>query len=128
MKPISTKMHDILDYVTVGSLLVMPRILRCSASTRNLLAGMAAGLLGYSIVTRDELSVAKLVPMKTHLLLDGMSGALLAAAPWLTFEDEPSARLTIAGVGAFEIAASLLTRTEPPLAEQTKWMLQGKAA
>jgi hypothetical protein len=79
-------------------------------------------------VTRHELSVAKPLPMKAHLTLDGRSGAALATAPWLMLDDATGARMAIASMGAFEIAAALLTQTQPPVTEQAKRPLRGQAA
>jgi hypothetical protein len=87
MKRMSTKTHGIIDYITSGLLVALPRA------------------LGFS----DRASI----------LLEG-SGAM-------------AARATIAGVGAFEIAAALLT--EPHAVaddrgdrEQTERMAQSGAA
>lgn len=100
MKPISTKMHGVIDYLTSGTLLVLPRA------------------LGWRPLTRYELGLAKVLPMKAHLALDGMSGALLAAAPFLFRDEKRAVTGALAGVGLFEIAASLLTRTQPSPGER----------
>jgi hypothetical protein len=44
---------------------------------------LGVGLLGVSLVTRYELSVAKVIPMPTHLALDGALGIFLLISPWL---------------------------------------------
>jgi hypothetical protein len=59
--------------------------------------------------------------MKTHLVLDMMSGAMLAAAPFVLAEPQEREATMIgvmAGLGVFEIGAGLLTKTEPPLTER----------
>jgi hypothetical protein len=66
----------------------------------------------YSLLTNYELGVSRMISMRTHLMLDLMSGILLAASPWLFgFADyvwEPHLIL-----GILEIGAALMTRREP---------------
>lgn len=56
--------------------------------------------------------MVRLLPMPAHLLLDALSGVLLAASPWLFgFADRVRAPHLLAGL--FEIAAAVTTRTTP---------------
>lgn len=115
-KPISTKIHGVLDYLTVPTLIALPRALGWSKNLTNVLTASAAGLLGYSIMTRYELGLFKKLPMIAHLSLDATSGAMLAAAPFVFGKKNDRNKLTIgifAGLGAYEIAAALLTQTSP---------------
>jgi hypothetical protein len=73
-------------------------------------AGCAA--VAYSVMTRYELGLVKVLPMKAHLAMDALSGAALIGAAAALDDEEPDARATLAAVGAWEIAAALLTRTE----------------
>ena len=50
--------------------------------------------------------------MKAHLSMDAVSGATLIAAALLLDEEDPEVRGTLAAIGAWEITAALLTRTE----------------
>ena len=121
-KPISTRVHGILDYATVGTLLTLPRLLKASPKAANVLAVAATGLLGYSLVTRYEYSVWEQIPMPVHLALDGISGAAMLAAPFTFLKGETtSAMAGMLGVGLFEVGAALLTQPEPPVAEQAKY-------
>lgn len=121
-KPISTRVHGILDYATVGTLLTLPRLLKASPKAANLMAVAATGLLGYSLATRYEYSIWKQIPMPVHLALDGMSGAALLAAPFTFLRGEATAATAgILGIGLMEIGAALLTQPEPPLGEQAKY-------
>lgn len=82
-----------------------------------LLTGAALGTLGYSVMTRYELGLLKLLPMKGHLTLDFVNGATLATAPFLLLQEEERDATTtglLIGLGVYEIAASLLTRTQAP--------------
>jgi hypothetical protein len=85
MRFISTKMHGYLDY-TVGILLIIsPWVLGFFhndwESWIPILLGAAAII--YSLLTDYELGVSRTISMRTHLVLDFLSGALLASSPWL---------------------------------------------
>ncbi len=115
-KLIPTTVHGVLDYITAPTLLMLPRMLKWNKKLTNFLSGAALGTLAYSLVTRYEFSLLKLLPMKGHLSLDFMNGATLAAAPFILLnEDERDATTTgiLIGLGVYEIAASLMTQTEP---------------
>jgi hypothetical protein len=110
-KPISTRVHGILDYMTAGFLVTLPRVMGWDKKVTRLLDMAAAGATGYSLLTRYELGVARVLPMKAHLTLDALSGcALLGAAAMMDDEDD-DVRATVAAIGAWEIGAALLTRT-----------------
>ena len=122
-RPISTKMHGILDYLTAPMLVALPRLLQWDNKLTNILTGAGLGVLGYSLMTRYELGLFKLLPMKWHLALDMMSGAMLAAAPFLLLNDDErdsGVNAILASIGAFEIAAALLTQPQPSLAESAR--------
>ncbi len=73
---------------------------------------LGAGALVYSLLTNYEMGVVKKLPMPVHLLLDAMSGILLAASPWLFgFSDYVYMPHLIFGL--FEIGASLITQKTP---------------
>ena len=110
-KPISTKLHGILDFATVGFALAFPRVLGCNRSFTNAVTMLALGKLGYALLTKHELGLAKVIPMKAHLAMDSVGGATLAAPPFLTGEHDPAAMCCAIGIGAFDIAAAPMTET-----------------
>jgi hypothetical protein len=114
MKPISTRTHGILDYLTVGFALAFPRLLNCRKEFTNAVTTLALGKLAYAMMTRHELGLVKLIPMKTHLALDAMGGATLAALPFLTDEEDPRAIACAVGQGVFDIIAAPMTETHSP--------------
>ncbi|HZS75891.1 MAG TPA: hypothetical protein VFA41_04705 [Ktedonobacteraceae bacterium] len=117
-KPIPTLVHGILDYVTAPTLVVLPRMLGMSKRMTNVLTGSAVGLLGYSVVTRYELGIFKLLPMVGHLAMDCVSGAMLAGTPFMFGKKRDRNNLTIgllAGMGLYEIVVALLTQTRTSL-------------
>lgn len=121
-KPISTRMHGILDYATAGTLLTLPRLLKASPKAANVMAVAATGLLGYSLATRYEYSLWKKIPMPVHLALDGVSGVTLLAAPFTFLKGEvTSAVAGMLGIGLMEVGAALLTQPKPPVSERAKY-------
>lgn len=110
---VPTRAHGVLDYLSVATLVTLPRLLGGSAPLTRVLTGVAAGTLVYSLSTRYELGAVKVLPVRVHLVLDAVSGAVVGALP-LVFPDEPSKiKVMLAGYGLFALAASLTTRTAP---------------
>lgn len=114
MRVIPTKVHGVLDYLSALLLIASPWLFDFAnggaAQWVPILVG--ATILLVSLVTDYELSVAKLVPMPTHLALDILSGALLAASPWL-FGFAELVYWPHVLIGVAEIGAGLLTRQVP---------------
>jgi len=111
MQLFSTRTHGILDFVSAGTLLVLPRMLGWSERVTRLLTNAALGTVGYSLLTRYEFGLFKVLPMKAHLLLDGMSGAMLCAIPLMFADEETTVKAALVGLGLFEITAALTTET-----------------
>jgi hypothetical protein len=82
---IDTRTHGIIDYVTGLLLIVAPYIFGFATGgvEQWLPQVIGAAIIVMSLITRYELSIAKLVPLKVHLGVDVASGVLLAASPWL---------------------------------------------
>jgi len=119
-KPISTSVHGIIDYMTAGMLVTLPRVMGWSRNVTRLLDMAGASAAGYSVFTKYEMGVVKALPMKAHLTMDAMSGAALIGAAAIMDDEDDDVRMTVAGIGLFEIAASLLTRTETTLLTRMK--------
>lgn len=111
-KPISTKAHGVLDFLTVGFALAFPRVLDCNKTFTNAVTMLALGKLGYGLLTRHELAAHRWIPMKAHLAMDAVGGVALCALPFLTDEDDLAARCCAIGMGVFDIVAAPLTETE----------------
>jgi len=105
-------MHGVLDYLVGFLLIVAPWLLgfaRGGAETWTPVI-LGLGAIIYSLVTDYELGVAPVLSMKAHLLMDVVSGSLLAISPWL-FRFSDLVWLPHLVVGVFEIGAGLFTRT-----------------
>jgi hypothetical protein len=114
MRFLSTKIHGVLDYMTGLLLIAAPWLLGFAdqgpATWVPVVLGIGAIL--YSLMTNYELGVIKTLSMPTHLWLDALSGAFLAASPWI-FGFSDRVYLPHLLLGIFEIAASLVTQTTP---------------
>ena len=113
MALISTKMHGVLDYFTAGTLVALPRMLGWDKSVTNVMTNAAIGTVAYSLLTRYELGLVKVLPMKGHLGLDAMSGALFCGAPLLFPDEGTDVKAILVGLGIFELAVTALTEREP---------------
>jgi hypothetical protein len=113
MKLLSTQTHGMVDYATGGALVALPRALGWSDNVTNLLTMAGLGAIAYSLFTRYELGLFKVLPMQTHLTMDALSGLTLATAPlWLNERDD-TVNKALVGIGLFEIMAALSTETQP---------------
>ena len=112
MRVLPTRVHGVVDYVVGALLIVSPWLFGFAdgGAQQWVPVILGVGALLYSLITDYELSIAHILPMSVHLMLDAGSGVLLAASPWIFgFSDELKWFHVIVGLG--EIAASLMTRT-----------------
>ena len=90
MRFMSTRVHGMADY-GLGILLILSPYLfgfarGGAAQWIPIIVGVA--IIGLSLITDYELSVAKLVPMPVHLAMDGVAGALLLISPCLLYTSD----------------------------------------
>jgi hypothetical protein len=118
-KLIPTKTHAGMDYA-VGLLLIASPWLFSFADESTAATWIAAlagvAMLGLSMITDYEGGLlARLIPMRTHLIADAGLGLLLAVSPWLFgFADEGmNAWLPFLAIGLGEIASAATTDPEP---------------
>ena len=116
MRVIPTTAHGVIDYLNAFTLLVAPKLWRLdevppSAATFYVFGG---SLTATSLITDYELSLANVIPMRAHLALDIVSGAALAASPFvLGFrQNGPRYWLAHVAIGAGEILTATLTKPE----------------
>jgi hypothetical protein len=82
---INTRTHGMIDYMTGVLLIALPYIFNFATGGIEQWLPMILGFLtiGMSLLTNYELSIARIIPLRLHLGMDMMSGALLAVSPWL---------------------------------------------
>lgn len=85
MKIIGRKTHGCLDYLVGGILIASPWLFSFYGGGMEswIPITLGAGAVFYSLVTDYELGVAGIIPMRIHLIIDMLSGVLLAVSPWL---------------------------------------------
>lgn len=83
MKIISSKVHGILDYVTVMFLALSPSLFHMDGNLKNFTYGLAMVHLLLTILTRFELGIIKVIPFKVHGFIElAVAVALVAVACW----------------------------------------------
>ncbi|HSI83305.1 MAG: hypothetical protein ACAI35_08245 [Candidatus Methylacidiphilales bacterium] len=114
MRIIPTAIHGVMDYLMGALLIAAPWIFGFNPHA---IEGMVPiylgiGAIAYSLMTNYEAGAVKVIPMKVHLLLDIVSGVLLAASPWL-FGFAGVVYLPHLIFGLLEIGAGLMTDSVP---------------
>jgi hypothetical protein len=107
-RPIGSRLHGVLDYLTGATLVGASRLpwIRGRFAGRALLAAGATHV-AYSLVTDYELGALRKLPYRVHLVLDavGAGGLVLAGAT----RSDPINRLVPIGVGVYELGAVVLS-------------------
>ncbi len=93
-KPIDTRMHGMLDYTLSPTLMLSPNVFGFPTSGA---AGVVPRTYGaasmvYSALTRYDLGIQPLIPMRTHLILDAVSSLFMAVSPWVRGSAAAAAR------------------------------------
>jgi hypothetical protein len=113
MKIINTKTHGYLDYIMGVLLIASPWIFDFARNGAETWVPVVLGIstILYSLFTNYELGVSRQIPMRTHLMLDTVSGVILAASPWIFgFADYVWQPHLILGI--IELGAVLMTKRE----------------
>lgn len=93
MKIISPRIHGVLDYLTVLTLLLSPTIYAFTKTPWTLAYVLAGGYLVISLLTDYPLAAKRLIPFSIHGLVELVSVPVLFGLPWLLgFADETGAR------------------------------------
>jgi hypothetical protein len=114
-KPISTRVHGMIDYTwTVAASALATRLGRAS-STARLLRSAAAAATATSLVTNYEGGAVRLMPMKGHLAADFALCSVLLASPFFLPATERRVAIIPVLLGALGVVTGLLTKTRSPL-------------
>src|SRR5215212_7625081 len=121
MRFIPTSFHGVLDYSTGLALIIAPWLLGFSQHgiAAWLPVALGCGAILYSLVTDYELGAFRVLPMPVHLVIDGASGLLLAASPWL-FGFADQVWIPHLAFGLFEMAAAAFTNPIPSHAGRSR--------
>lgn len=86
MRFINSTLHGLLDYAAAITLIIAPFVLGLaeqSAFAHWFSVAAGVGLIAYSLITKYAYSVAKIIPFKTHLMLDLAAAVVFLLAPFL---------------------------------------------
>jgi hypothetical protein len=114
MRFLSTRVHGMLDYLTGGLLIAAPWLFGFAdgSAAQWVPVGLGTTIILVSLITGYEFGLARIIPMRGHLALDGLAGLLLAVSPWaFGFADRTYWPHLIIGIA--EIGLSRVTRTRP---------------
>ena len=115
-KPINRFIHGIIDYKYAAVVSAAPELMGFKDEEKTattLCRVMGSGALLYSVFTRYELGLFRVMPFKTHLMIDVAANAMAVGAPWLFgFAHNKRARNTFLGAGLMGLAVAALTQTE----------------
>ena len=113
MRFISSRTHGYLDYLMGILLIASPWLFNFADGGAETWVPvvLGAGAILYSLLTDYELGMSRTISFRTHLTLDLISGAFLAASPWIFgFADQVYTPHLI--LGLLEMGAALMTRKE----------------
>jgi len=109
-KPISPRVHGVLDYGTAATVAALPSVLDVPRPARKLFEGLATSYTGLSSVTNYPLGLKRLVPFKAHGAAELAIGMLLPAMPWLLgFSENRAARNMCFALTGLTLVVSALT-------------------
>jgi hypothetical protein len=116
-KPITTRMHGMLDYPAGILLILAPWIFGFSENETATIIPIVIGalIIGQSLITDYELSLARILPMAAHNGMDVVAGVFLAASPFLFGFSDNSANEWVPHVvaGRGLVLAGLMTQNVP---------------
>ena len=114
MKFLTPTLHGLGDYAAAAVLIVAPFFL--GIKEQSVIAQWASiaggiGLIIYSLLTDYTFSLAKVIPFKTHLVLDSLAGLVLIALAFvLGLEGIGQIYMIVMGAGVLLVVA--VTKTE----------------
>ncbi|WP_120339309.1 SPW repeat domain-containing protein [Cryobacterium soli] len=118
MRFIPTKVHAVLDYVVAIALILAPTIFmfeEVGGAAVIIPRILGVGLILYSLFTRYELGLVKVIGMPVHLVFDIVASVFLIASPFLFgfINEAPNAWLPHIVVGVAVILVVLCSKSQP---------------
>lgn len=129
MHIIETKTHAYIDY-SVGIILIAAAYLlnfRLENVPNTVLFAVGAWSLLYSILTKYELGLIKILPIQIHLMLDTVSGIFLATSPWI-FGFAETVYLPHLILGITTLGTAIITSIKPAWHRNRKFKVRRREA
>lgn len=114
----SSRVHGIIDYLVAGLLLLAPYLFGFAngGPAQMVPTVLAIAIIIVSLLTRYELSVAKVISYPIHLVLDILVGLALLVSPWLfNFADQIWWPHVLVGLVSFIVVALSWSRRRATL-------------
>jgi hypothetical protein len=109
-KPISPRIHGMIDYTTSAAVAAAPAMFDMPKPAKALFGTLAATYTGISAFTNYPMSVKRAIPFKAHGAAELLSAAALPAMPWvLGFSRNRAARNLCFGLAAMTVLVAALT-------------------
>jgi len=112
-RPLNTKQHAMLDYVTGAAMPMLTKFFDAKTPARRLIGLVTGVTAGQTMLTDFEGGKVGLLPMQAHLTSDVVLGVSLLGAAALMKNESPKVRMMLAGIGAFSLVAAALTDPIP---------------
>lgn len=110
-KPISARVHGVLDYVAVAAFLNAPLVLGFKHTTASVIAYWLCGIhLLLTGCTDFPLGAFKWIPFRIHGAIELVAGLFVVVAPWIfSFGNLPGARNFFVVMGLIILVIAALT-------------------
>jgi len=114
MKILNPQVHGWLDYAAALALIVAPFVLGLTALALWMSVAAGVGLVLYSLLTDYSASLAKLIPFRLHLLLDGLAALAFIVAPFaFGWSGVVMTYYLVMGVGVLMVVALSANEEQP---------------
>jgi hypothetical protein len=109
-RPISARVHGVLDYATVAAFLNAPMVLGFHGTPAAIVYWLAGIHLLMTGFTNFPLGVFRIIPFKIHGAIDLLAGVFLLLSPWIFgFADDNAARNFFLAIAVITFAVVALT-------------------
>jgi hypothetical protein len=114
MRFIPTRVHGVVDWIMAPLLIALPWLFGFASGGAETWVPVALGVAGLIVTffTDHEYGIMRKISMIGHLWVDGLSGLLLAASPWL-FGFSDAVWIPHLVLGITEFVAAMITQTMP---------------
>lgn len=122
-----TKVHGVLDYVVGIALIAAPWLFQfANVGGAAVVIPIALGvtLIVYSLLTRYEWGLIKVLPMAYHLMIDFAAAVFLAASPFIFGFISQAANVWLPHivVGLAVVAVVIVSKTQPGFSSKRTMM------
>ena len=114
-QPISRQQHGIADYMFAPLVASAPESIGFTEEKTavTLCRVLGAGALAYTVFTKAEWGLVKVLPFKAHLVIEAAASLFTLSAPWVFgFAHNTKARNAFLAFGATSATIGALTRPE----------------